>query len=43
MDGWKLHYRPECIVIVSRQKQREVHLGLPPREGFLVIKVDPAQ
>jgi hypothetical protein len=38
--GWQLRYRPECIVIIEKSIQREVHLGLPPRGGFVVMKID---
>ncbi len=39
--GWQLHYRPECIIIVNGNTQREIHFGLPPRSGYYVMKVGP--
>jgi hypothetical protein len=38
-SGWQIRYRPECIVIASEKDQREIHLGIPPKGGFVVIKV----
>ena len=42
-SGWQMRYRPECIVIASDSDQREVHLGIPPRGGFVVMKTTPHQ
>lgn len=42
-SGWELHYRPECFVVVNGSKQREVHFGVSPRNGFVVMEVEPPQ
>ena len=39
-SGWQLRYRPECLVIIEDSIQREVHLGVPPRGGYVVMKID---
>lgn len=35
--GWKMNYRPECLVLIDATGQREVHFGAPPRLGFVTI------
>ena len=38
-SGWQMRYRPECIIIAGDSDQKEVHLGLPPRGGFVTIRM----